>query len=56
MILEKDQVDIFYEAAFQIAIDNGNKIFPVDVGNLFCMEVDTIDDVKSANTSGHLLQ
>jgi len=55
MILENEEVNIFYEAAFQNAINDGNKIFPVDVGNLFCMELDTIDDVNSANTSAHLL-
>jgi choline kinase len=55
MIQNKGMVNIFYEAAFQNAIHNGYKIFPVDVGNLFCMELDTIDDFKIANNSSHLL-
>ncbi len=48
MIIEEKQVNIFYEAAFQIAIDSGGKIFPIDVGNYNCMEIDTADDFESA--------
>ena len=37
-----------HEAAFQIALDNGLKVFPVDVGELGCMEIDTIKDFEDA--------
>ncbi len=48
MILDEKKVDVFYEAAFQKAIDNGLKVFPVDVGELGCMEIDTIEDFEDA--------
>ncbi len=48
MIIEEDKVNIFYEAAFQFAIDSGAKLFPVNVGNYNCMEIDTADDFESA--------
>jgi choline kinase len=56
MIQNKNQVDIFYEAAFQKAINKGHTIYPVDVGNLFCMELDTVADFQIANNSSHLLR
>ena len=46
-ILEDNEVNIFYEAAFQDAIDSGSKIYPVDVKDLKCMEIDTKDDFAS---------
>ena len=48
MIIEEKKVNIFYEAAFQIAIEKGEKIFPIDVENFKCMEIDTADDFESA--------
>jgi len=48
MILAEKNVNIFYEAAFQKAINSGSKIFPINVGNLSCMEIDTIEDLESA--------
>lgn len=48
MILTEKNVNIFYEAAFQKAIDRGLKIIPVDVGRLSCMEIDTIEDLEFA--------
>ena len=38
----------FYEASFQEVIDNGAKIFAVDSGGLPCMEIDTPDDLTTA--------
>lgn len=38
----------FYEAAFQDAIDDGQKIYAVDVGNYRCIEVDTAEDMENA--------
>ena len=46
-ILDKKEVNIYYEAAFQDAMDSGVKIFPVDVENYKCMEVDTAEDFKT---------
>ncbi|MCO6473013.1 MAG: phosphocholine cytidylyltransferase family protein [Melioribacteraceae bacterium] len=48
MILKENKKNIFYEAAFEKAINDGAKIFPVDVGKLKCVELDTVEDVKFA--------
>jgi len=48
MILDEKKANVFYEAAFQKAIDNGLKVFPLDVGELRCMEIDTIEDFEDA--------
>lgn len=47
-ILDKHEVNIFYEAAFQDALNNGVKIYPVDTENYKCMEIDTLDDFETA--------
>ncbi len=47
-IIEDKDVNIFYESAFQDAIDDGAKIFPVDVENYKCMEIDTAEDFENA--------
>jgi choline kinase len=49
-ILDKNEVNIFYEAAFQDAMDSGAKIYPVDVEEYKCMEIDTVEDFKSAGS------
>jgi choline kinase len=41
--------DIFYEAAFQQLIDEGNSIYTVDISEYFCMEIDTPEDFRLAN-------
>lgn len=38
----------FYEEAFQDAIDDGQKLYALNVGEYPCIEIDTIDDIKSA--------
>jgi choline kinase len=48
MICIEKRVNIFYEAAFQEAIDQGAELFPVDVGFHRCMEIDTADDLERA--------
>jgi choline kinase len=48
MICEEERVNIFYEAAFQEAIDRGAEVAPVDVGVYRCMEIDTADDLARA--------
>ncbi len=47
-ILDEKEVNIFYEAAFQDAMDSGVKIFPVDVEDYKCMEIDTAEDFETA--------
>jgi choline kinase len=49
MICLEKRVDIFYEAAFQEAIDNGAELLPVDVGVHRCMEIDTAEDLERAS-------
>ena len=51
MIIDEKKVDIFYEAAFQRLINNGLKIFPLDVQNNKCIEIDTAEDIKEAEHS-----
>lgn len=45
-ILDEKDVNVFYEAAFQDTMDSGAKIFPVDVEDYKCMEIDTAEDLK----------
>jgi len=49
-ILDENKVNIFYEAAFQDAIDAGNKIYAVDIGSLKCVELDFAEDIEKANS------
>ncbi|VAX18513.1 hypothetical protein MNBD_IGNAVI01-2193 [hydrothermal vent metagenome] len=54
-ILDKKDVNIFYEAIFEEAINNGAKIYPVDVENYKCMEIDTAEDLETvADIVDHL--
>jgi choline kinase len=48
MIIEEDKVNLFYEAAFEETINEGEKIFTIDVGSLKCMELDTVEDAELA--------
>jgi choline kinase len=48
-ILVENKVKIFYEAAFQDAINDGNKIYAVDIGSLKCIELDFAEDIERAN-------
>lgn len=48
-ILVERKVNIFYEAAFQDAINTGNKIYAVDIGSLKCIELDFAEDIEKAN-------
>lgn len=47
-IINENRVKIFYEAAFQDAINSGEKIFAVDIGDLKCIELDFAEDIKRA--------
>jgi choline kinase len=48
-ILTENKVHIFYEAAFQDAVDAGEKIYAVDIGDLKCIELDFAEDIEKAN-------
>lgn len=44
-----NRVNVFYEEAFQDIINEGERIFPVDVKNYKCMEIDTAVDFELAS-------
>ncbi len=48
MIIEERMENVFYEAAFQRAIENGTKMFAVPVGEKYCMEIDFAEDLEAA--------
>ncbi len=48
MILQEKRDTIFYEAAFQEAIESGAEIAPIDVGTYRCIEIDTAEDLSRA--------
>jgi choline kinase len=50
MVVKDKKVNQFYETAFQELADNGFDIFIVDTTEYFCMEIDTAEDLKSAET------
>lgn len=47
---------LFYEAAFQRAIGRGSVMTAVDVGDLKCIEIDTVEDLDTARTVCALVQ
>jgi len=48
MMEREKKVNVWYEEAFQRIINLGTKIAAVDVGDLKCMELDTIEDFRNA--------
>jgi hypothetical protein len=56
MILEQNNVNVFYEAAFEETINEGEKIFSIDVGGLKCMELDTLEDAQLAEKEVFFLE
>ncbi len=48
MMEKESKVDVWYEEAFQRIIDAGSKIAAVNVGDLQCMELDTVEDFRQA--------
>ncbi len=48
MITREQTVNMFYEAAFQEAINGGAVMTAVDVGGLQCIEIDTAEDLRAA--------
>jgi choline kinase len=49
-VIAEHRVNEYYEASFQEMIDGGSLLFAEDVGMRRCMEVDTIDDLRKAET------
>jgi len=47
-ILAENKVNIFYEAAFQEAIDEGEKLYAVNIDSLKCIELDFAEDIERA--------
>jgi len=47
IVIEKN-VNEFYEAAFQEVIDSGGDIYAVDVGKYKAIEIDTVEDIRTA--------
>lgn len=47
-IVQRNEVNHFYEAAFQEVIDAGFGVSAIDIGNLPCVEVDTPEDLEAA--------
>jgi choline kinase len=47
-VITNGRVNDFYEAAFQDAIDDDEKLNAVDVGDYRCIEIDTAEDIKIA--------
>jgi choline kinase len=48
LVVEEQQVNVFYERAFKRAIDAGMPLHAVDVTAYACMEIDTADDLAAA--------
>jgi choline kinase len=49
MILTEKKVNLFYEAAFQELADKKNDLFVVDTAEYLCMEIDTKEDLITAD-------
>jgi len=47
-ILAENKVNIFYEAAFQEAIDEGEELYAVNIDSLKCIELDFAEDIERA--------
>jgi len=48
-VIEHGLVNEYYEAAFQQIIDEGTTLYGVDIGSMYASEIDTIEDLMSAN-------
>jgi choline kinase len=48
-VVTEKRVNQFYETAFQELVNNGNDLYVVDTTEYFCMEIDTEEDLKTAD-------
>ena len=49
-VVTEKKVNQFYETAFQELSDNYNDLYIVDTTEYFCMEIDTAEDLKTAES------
>lgn len=50
LMIEKEGLDnVFYELAFERIIQKGEKIYPVNVTDLYSMEIDTVEDYETVS-------
>ncbi len=56
MFRDGRNVNLFYEAAFQEAINEGSAMTAVDVGSLRCIEIDTPEDLREARAVASALE
>jgi choline kinase len=47
-VFKEGHEEEFYEASFQQLIESGTELYAVDVGDLPCIEIDTLEDLESA--------
>lgn len=48
-MLERCEDNDYFERGIELAIDKGLKIYPVDVSDVLCIEVDFTEDLEKAN-------
>lgn len=48
LVVDQNQINIFYEVAFENIIQQGAEIYAIDTTDLFSMELDTVDDFEEA--------
>jgi choline kinase len=58
IVVTEKKVNVFYEVAFQELADNRHDFFAVDTSEYSCMEIDTAEDLKTAEllVKNHLLK
>ena len=49
-MLERCEDSDYFERGIEYAIENGLKIFPVDVSDILCIEIDFTEDLEKANS------
>lgn len=49
MVKEEGLVNVFYELAFERIIKKGTKMYPVNVTDLYSMEIDTVEDYETVS-------
>ncbi len=49
-MLDKCGANDYFERGIELAVENGLKIYPVDISDLLCIEVDFEEDLEKANT------
>ena len=48
--LEKCANDDYFEKAIELLINQGSKVYPIDISDYFCCEIDTKEDLNLVNT------